>query len=111
MNGDAESHERVEKKTSNAVLKTGRWSPSFTSVAANEFFTNERSERSITSMALAESTCSLIEIGIPAARSSPMKSPRRLSNGLRPTEEFLRGAFDVGLVLQQDVQCLGGVLV
>ncbi len=86
MNCAAASHERVEKKTSKAVLKTGMWSPSFTSVAASEFFTSDRSERSITSMALAESTCSLMEIGMPAARSSPMKSPRRLSTGLGPTE-------------------------
>jgi hypothetical protein len=86
MNSEAASHERVEKKTSKAVLKTGMWSPSFTNVAAREFFTNERSERSMTSMAFAESTCSLMEMGIPAARSSPMKSPRRLSTGLGPTE-------------------------
>ena len=101
----------MEKKTSNAALNAARWSPSLINVAPSELFTSDRSLRSMISIARAASTCSLMEIGMPAARSSPMKSPSRLSNGLRAPEELLGRTFDVGLVLQQDVQRRRGVVV
>ena len=81
-----------------------------TSPRASRAAANGR-ERSMTSTARAASTCSLIDTGMPAARSSPMKSPSRLSNGPRASEQLLRGSFDVGLVLEQDVERRGGVLV
>ena len=79
------------------------WSPFFTNVAARTALTSGRSARSIAVSARAASTCSLIDTGRPAARSSTMNSPRRLRKALS-SDQLLGRLFEVGLVLEQDVK-------
>src|SRR5262245_21317597 len=103
------------KYTSNTVSKARQCALFFTSVAARAYLKASRSSIGMWVTASMASRFSVSETGRPAARSSRMKPAMRSITSrssplLRLDGELLGRLGDVGLVLQQDVERLLGLL-
>src|SRR3954471_17801771 len=111
---------RSEKYTSKTVSKDFQWAWFFTSVAASAYLNASRSSRGMCWTASMASRFSVRLTGSPALRSSWMNPVNRSSMRTGPSSsgllgrlgdrELLGGLGDVGLVLEQDVQRLLGLI-
>src|SRR5438067_12207095 len=99
------SEPRSEKYTSKMVSNAFQWALFFTNVAPRAYLNASRSSSGMCLIASMASRFSVNETGRPAPLSSWMKPERRSS-----ISQFFGGLGDVGLVLEQDVQRLLGLL-
>src|SRR5687767_11183711 len=109
----AYSGPRSEKYTSKTVSNAFQWALLFTSVAASAYLKASRSSSGMCLTASMASRFSVRETGRPARRSSWMNPVSRSSivSRLGPVDRQLLGRLgDVGLVLEEDVQRLLGLL-
>src|SRR5437588_12901486 len=99
------SEPRSEKYTSKMVSNSFQWALFLTSGAPRAYLNASRSSSGMCLIASMASRFSVSETGSPAPLSSWMNPESRSS-----ISQFFGGLGDVGLILQQDVQRLLGLL-